>query len=413
VKAVQLKGGPPVHPWVYSKRLHHVPGGVSNGDLVALETREGRACGYGFFHRRSLVAVRVLSYDPAVVPDGAWLRARLRAAERLRTGVLGLGEVTDAWRMVHGEGDGLSGLVVDRYGEVAVVSLYSLGWHRRFDEVARALREEAGIRTVVARVDRRTSTQEGFDLPPADAGEVEIHEHGVRFWVQPAGGHKTGFFVDQRENRARIANLARGRRVFDGMCYTGGFALAAAAGGAAAVRGVDLDEDALAQAAANAALNGVSVEFTHADVFSELRALAAGPVEARPDLLIVDPAKWAKERAGLAAAMHRYADLNRLALEAVAPGGLVLTNSCSGLVGEEAFLAMLRGVALDTRREVCFLHVGGAGADHPVAAAFPEGRYLKSVLLTVGPPGSGPGQSTRGRTSAGRPRRRGGDAARR
>lgn len=404
MKPVVLKGGPPVHPYVYSKRLHQVPPGARDGDLVPIRTREGRPCGWGFLHRRSLVAVRVLSHDPDDVPDEAWLRARLRAAEALRTSVLGLPQVTNAWRVAHAEGDGLSGLVVDRYGQVGVVSLFSLGWHRRWSEVERVLREELGLTQVVARVDRRTARQEGFDLPaPAPMEPVEIHERGVHFLVDPAGGHKTGFFLDQRDNRCFLAGLAKGRSVFDGMTYTGGFALAAARADARAVRGVDLDEQALARAAANASLNGLDVAFEHGDVFDALRALSAAPETERPDLLVVDPAKWAKDRAGLGAALRRYADLNRLALTAVRPGGLVLTNSCSGLVSEEQFLGVIRDAALDTRRQVRFLRIAGAGADHPVAAGFPEGRYLKSVFLTVGAEGSGPGSDGNRRRAPNRP----------
>lgn len=394
MRSVTLRGGPPVHPWVFSKRVHAVDRGVEDGEVVRLRTREGRDCGYGFWHRRSLVAVRVLSNDPARVPDGAWLAARIDEAARLREATLRLPEETDAWRVVHGEGDALSGLVVDRYGPVAVASLYSLGWWRRFPEVESLLRERLGVERVVARTDERTATQEGFRPPPSPSRPLEIHERGVRYAVDPAGGHKTGFFLDQRDQRSLVARVSKGRRVFDGTTYTGGFAIACAVrGGAAEVSGLDLDEEAVAVARENARRNGVPVRFDHGDVFDALRALAARPSADRPDVLIVDPPKWAKDRAGLRAAMHKYADLNRLAVSAVAEGGVVLTCSCSGLVSEDDFLGMLRGVALDLRTDLRFLHVGGAAPDHPFAASFPEGRYLKAVLLAPGPAGQGPGRS--------------------
>jgi 23S rRNA (cytosine1962-C5)-methyltransferase len=400
-----LRGGPPVHPYVYSKRVLRADRRVKDGDVVRLLTREGKPCGFGFAHRGSQIAVRVLSYDPDVAPDTEWLAGRVRAAEALRRDLLRLPETTDAWRSVNAEGDGLSGLVVDRYGDVAVAGLYSLGWFRRADELGEALRRELGVKHVVLRSDEKTERQEGFAAPPAGrVPQVRIREGAVRYEVDPAGGHKTGFFLDQRENRARVAALARGRTVFDGMTYTGGFALAAAKGGAAEVRGMDLDEEAVERATANAALNGYApgagpVRFEHGDVFDALRAYVAGPVEQRPELLVVDPAKWARDRAGLGAALAKYRDLNRLALEAVRPGGVVVTCSCSGLVSEETFLAVLREAALDVRREVRVLHVAGAAADHPVAGAFPEGRYLKAVFLLVGGPGSGPGRSEGGRGS--------------
>jgi 23S rRNA (cytosine1962-C5)-methyltransferase len=381
---------------VFSKRVLSADPGVADGDVVRLFTREGRSCGFGFFHHRSLVAVRVLSLDPEEPPDDAWLSRRVAEAARVREEVLRLPDVTDAWRAVHGEADGLSGLVVDRYGPVAVASLFSLGWHRRFAEVEAVLRERLGVERVVSRVDERTAVQEGFRPPPARVPPLEVAERGVRYLVDPSGGHKTGFFLDQRDQRDLLARLCRGRRVFDATCYTGGFAVACAArGGAAEVSGLDLDEEALAVARENAKRNGVEVAFRHGDAFDALRALASGPPEARPDVLIVDPPKWAKDRAGLGAAMRKYADLNRLAVASVREGGLLLTCSCSGLVSEEDFLGMLRGVALDLRTDLRFLHVGGAAPDHPVSSSFPEGRYLKAVLAAPGLPGKGPGRSQR------------------
>ncbi len=399
MKEVVLRGGPPVHPWVYSKRVEAVRGGPKDGDVVGLKTREGRPCGFGFWHSRSLVAVRVLTRDPGREPDRSWLVERLREAQRLRVEGLRLPDVTDAWRVAHAEADGLSGLVVDRYADVASVGLYSLGWFRRLAEVTEAVAEVVGVERVVARADDRTAVMEGFRCtPPANAGEVEIVERGVRYAVDLSGGHKTGFFLDQRENRDLVARLARGRSVFDGMTYTGGFALAAARGGASAVVGMDLDEDALAVAGRNAARNGATaVRFEHGDVFDALRALAGGPEEARPDLLVVDPAKWARDRQGLRAALSKYADLNRLAVQSVKSSGFVLTCSCSGLVSEEDFLGMLRGVALDLATELRVLSVSGAAADHPVSSSFPEGRYLKAVLLSPGPKGGGPGRSEKPR----------------
>lgn len=399
-----LRGGPPVHPYVFNKRVLRADRRVRDGDVVRLLTREEQPCGYGFAHSRSLVAVRVLSYDPEVVPDEAWLEQRVRSAEALRRDLLRLPAVTDAWRSVNAEGDGLSGLVVDRYGDVAVVGLFSLGWFRRADEVVRTLKQVLGVKDVVLRADAKTEQQEGFQAPaPGRVARRVVREqsvggHDVRYEVDPVGGHKTGFFLDQRENRARLAALAQGRSVFDGMTYTGGFALAAAKAGARSVRGMDLDEDAVAQARKNAALNGLApqggtVRFDHGDVFDALRAYVAGPEAERPEVLVVDPAKWARDRAGLGAALAKYRDLNRLAMQAVKPGGVVLTCSCSGLVSEETFLGVLRDAALDVKREVRLLTVSGAGADHPVAGAFPEGRYLKAVFLAVGPDGSGPGRS--------------------
>ena len=394
MKHVVLRGGPPVHPHVYSKRIYRVDRSARDGDVVEIRTREGRPCGYGFYHSRSLVAVRVLSHDPAVFPDESWLRERVRAADQLRRDVLRLPGRTNAWRVVHGEGDGLSGLVIDRYAHVGSIALFSLGWHRRMDEVRQVLAEEAELEVAIARTDARTAQQEGITLEPAPrVGEVRVEEDGVAYRVDPAAGHKTGFFLDQRDNRRLVAGLAAGRSVFDGMTYAGGFALAAARGGAASVRAMDLDEAAIAMARQNARENEVDVAFEHGDVFDALRAYEAGPSADRPEVLIVDPPKWARDRAGLGAALQRYADLNRLALSAVRAGGLVVTCSCSGLVSGQAFEEGVRRAAYDTRRAVRILASSGPAADHPVSTAFPEGRYLKCLVLHVGAQGSGPGRS--------------------
>ncbi len=394
---VVLRGGPPVHPWIYSKRVHSTNGRPVDGEVVRLKTREGRPCGFGFFHSRSLIAVRVLSYSPDVMPDEAWLLEKIRAANRLRVVDLRLPETTDSWRVVHAESDGLSGLVVDKYGPVASIGLYSIGWFRRLAELERVLKEALGVERVVARTDERSAIMEGFRCdPPKSAGTVEVHERETGYLVDLAGGHKTGFFLDQRDQRDLIARLSKGRKVFDGMTYTGGFAIAAASRGEpASVTAMDLDEEALAVGEMNAKRNGVEVNFRHGDVFDALRALAAGPAADRPDLLIIDPAKWAKDRKGLGAAMAKYADLNRTAFQAVAEGGLVLTCSCSGLVAPDDFVGMLRGVALDLRTDLRFLNVGGAALDHPVSSSFPEGRYLKAVLVAPGKAGEGPGRSER------------------
>ncbi len=384
MKSVRLRGGPPVHPFVYSKRVLRPERGTADGDVVRLLTREGRAVGYGFYNGRSLVAIRVLSTDPAVPPDEAWLRARVREADRLRRDLLRLPAVTNAWRVVHAEGDGLSGLVVDRFGEVGSVALFSLGWERRLDELREVLRREAGLERLVVRADPKAVRHEGFRLPePEPVGIVDIRENGVIYRVDPAGGHKTGFFLDQRDNRAWVASVSAGRSVFDGMTYTGGFALACAAAGAASVRGMDLDEEAIARARENAAAGGLEVGFEHGDVFDALRGLAASEASRQPEVVIVDPPKWARDRAGLGAALHRYRDLNRLAIQAVRPGGLLCTCSCSGLVSESALLDVIRGASLDAGRAVRILALSGAAPDHPVATTFPEGRYLKCVLASV------------------------------
>ena len=396
MKTAVLRGGRPVHPLVYSKRVLRMDRGTEDGQVVRVLTREGAPCGYAFAHTRSMIALRMLSFDPGQAPDEGWLAARLASAERIRTDVLRIPLDSSAWRSVHAEADALSGLVIDRYDDVAVLLLYSRGWYEWREALTRIVRETLGVETVLWRVDAKTATHEGIPEAAAQAPvRREIHEYGLRVQIDAASGHKSGWFLDQRENRRVVRDLAQGRRVFDGMTYAGGFALAAASGGAAQVVGMDLDEQAVQQARANAKSGGHDIDFRHADVFDALRAYGAGPEEERPDLLIIDPPKWARDRKGLGVAIAKYGDLNRLALEAVQPGGLVFTHSCSGLVSEDSFLSILKNAALDARRHVRVLMVSGAAPDHPVALHVPEGRYLKSVLLAVDGPRSGPEGSGR------------------
>ncbi len=396
MKTAVLRGGRPVHPLVYSKRVLRMDRGVEDGQIVRVLAREGDACGYAFAHTQSMIALRMLSFDPGQAPDEGWLAARLAAAERLRTDVLRIPRDSNAWRSVHAEADALSGLVIDRYDDVAVLLFYSRGWYEWRDALIRIVKETLGVETVLWRVDTKTATHEGIPEAPAhDPVLREIHEYGLRVRVDAASGHKSGWFLDQRENRRTVRDLAPGRRVFDGMSYAGGFALAAAAGGAQHVVGMDLDEEAIRQAQANARLGEHDIDFRHGDVFDALRAFGAGPEEDRPDLLIIDPPKWVRDRKGLGVAIARYGDLNRLAIDAVQPGGLVFTHSCSGLISEESFLSILKNAALDARRHVRVLRISGAAPDHPVALHAPEGRYLKSVLLAVDGPGSGPQGSGR------------------
>lgn len=225
-------------------------------------------------------------------------------------------------------------------------------------------------------------TARALEQPRFEPFDVQIHENKVRYTVTPGGGHKTGFFLDQRDNRERFAALVRGRKVLDGCCYTGGFAIAARTlGKARKVVGVDLDEKALVGAARNAAINRAEIEWVHEDLFTFLRAQrhAADPFDA----IVLDPSKWALDRDRLPDAFRRYRDLNLAGIRALRKGGILLTCSCSGLVSLEEFLGVVRGAAAQAGRELQILQIAGAGADHPVAIHCPESSYLKAVFAYV------------------------------
>lgn len=369
------------------------------GDVVRVLDKGDHPVGRGLFNPRSQIVVRLLRASDAPLDDAFW-RARLGAALELRR-TLRIDESSDAMRLVHAEGDRLSGLVVERYADVLVFELFSLGMFQRVGRIAELLtgllgppaaldrpgRAAAAWRRVV-RADEPIERLEGFCVPAATerVGPVVIREHGVRYRVHPDTGHKTGFFCDQRENRARFARLCRDARVLDLCCYTGGFGLAARViGGAREVTGVDLDEAALETARENANLNQVRIDYAHADAFNYGRQMLAN--QRRYDALVLDPPKLATGRAELEPALRKYHDLNALALQLVEPGGLFLTCSCSGLVSFDAFLATVHAAARRSGRELQMIDATGAGGDHPVLLSCPESAYLKALWFRVLPRG--------------------------
>ncbi len=373
-----------LRPWLYRKMVAKAPG-VEDGSFVAVEGRDGDLVGYGFYNPRSQIALRVLRWGAGEI-DESFLKRRIRDAVYVRRRVLALDEITDGYRVVNSEGDELSGLIVDRYGDVASIEVHAFAWYRRLDLVEEALRAELPIQRVVVRVDPKVERAEGFHagVREADARvRCEFRERDLRFGVDFSTGHKTGAFLDQRDQRHRIAQFVADRDVLDLCCYQGGFAIAASVlGRAGRVVGVDLDEKALAVAEENARRNGAKrISFEHADAFDYLRTLAES--RRRYDVVVLDPPKLAPSVAELPRATSKYVDLNELAMKAVKNHGLLLTCSCSGLVSEEMFLGLLRKAAARAGRRLRIHGIDGAGPDHPVAPHFPEGRYLKAVWLTV------------------------------
>jgi 23S rRNA (cytosine1962-C5)-methyltransferase len=362
------------------------PADHAPGTFVEVFDRDGDLVGRGIYNRKSQIAVRLLTEDPAQLLDEAFLEQALDRAIALRRETLALGQSTNAYRLVNSEGDHLSGLIVDRYAGFLVVELFSAGWYRKLKWLLPALSRKLGGATVLVRADDLVEKREGFHVRDFEAerlGEArlkaEVEEGGLRFKVDLGHGHKTGFFCDQREHRLRVRQLARGKRVLDGFSYSGGFALNAARGGALSVIGVDLDESAVRLAQENARLNRLEAGFQHADMYAYLReAIAAGR---KYDLVVLDPPKFASGRNEVEAGLRKYRDLNSLACGALAASGTLITCSCSGAVSEARFReAVLQG-AKRARAELVFLESGGAGPDHPLIPEFPEGRYLKVLTF--------------------------------
>ncbi len=372
----------PYGPWIFRKMVLYPPHKIPNGSFVGIRDKQARLLAHGFINRRSEITFRVLG-GPGDTDFRALLRARLTAAHDFRTQVLKLHEVTDAARIVHGEADGLSGLIVDRYGTTLVVLIYTLGWVRHADVLEAELRRLPGVERLVFLADPRSAEIEGYTIPAPPKGlSQQIREHGVTFQADLSEGHKTGVFLDQRDNRSLVSRYAHGRRMLDLCTNSGGFALhAKKRGHAKSVTGVDLDEKAIAAAQRNAKLNQLAIEWVHADLFDYLRArTAAGD---NWDLVVLDPHKLAAGRGEVEAALSRYRDMNRLAFEAVKPGGLLATFSCSGAVSEDQFIGVVHEAARLAKRHAKVLHFLCAAPDHPVNLDFKEGRYLKGCLIHV------------------------------
>ena len=370
------------HPWIFQKLVDKPAVKPKPGAIVDIVGVDGDWIGRGFYNGHSRIALRILETDRAIAVDADWFAKKIAAAVSLRREVLQLDAISDAWRVVHSEGDGLSGLVVDRYGDLLVVEYFSAGMFRHRDWIYDALRAQFPGCRFHAFADEHVQKQESFDFRGSEPAQPAIiTEHGIRFRADPAGAHKTGFFADQRDNRQWLSQHVAGKRVLDLCCNTGGFGVYAAVRGASEVVGIDIDEDVLAIARGNAKLNDARVKFVQADIFPWLRdAGARGDLF---DVVILDPAKLTRDRDQVIPALKKYLDMNKLALGVVKPGGLLATFSCTGLVSEDEFLGMLRRAAFYAGRTVQVLKVAGAGPDHPFLAQVPESRYLKAVFCRV------------------------------
>jgi 23S rRNA (cytosine1962-C5)-methyltransferase len=377
------------HPWVLDTAILRVDGTPADGDVVDLATHDGTFVARGLWNAASKLRVRLYAFDAATRLDEALWKSRIASAVSLRQS-LGLGDTAGAARVVNSEGDDLSGLIVDRYGEWLSVQVTALAMSQRLETICDALESLVAPKGILLRgAERGLSKLEGLHLPDrlvrgaAPNGPIFVTEHGLKFGVDLTEGQKTGFYLDQRDNRQAAARFARGRRVLDMFCYSGGFATACAvSGGARSVLAVDSSAKATALAKANADLNGAAnVAVETADAFEKLASLkAAGD---RFGMVILDPPKFARSRASLDDAMRAYHRINRLAVDLLEPGGILVTNSCSGAVSREDFLVMLAGVAQRSGRTIQLLECRGAAPDHPVSAGCLEGEYLKCVIARV------------------------------
>ncbi len=374
------------HPWIFAGAIERLAGRARPGDTVDV-VAGGQVLAKAAWSPQSQIRARVWTFEPDEVVDHAFFKRRVAAAVA-RRGVLPRLSLEEGQRLIHAESDGLPGVVTDRYGDTVVVQLTSAGADKWREAIADALVAATGCARLYERSDSEVRALEGLEprtgwLRGEGGGEIVIEEHGVRYAVDIVAGHKTGFYLDQRDNRALLRELAAGRRVLNCFCYTGGFSLQALAGGAREILSIDSSQPALDRAAANLAMNpgldASRAEWRCANVFDELRALKAAGRSF--DLVVLDPPKFAPSAAHAARAARAYKDINLLGFRLLAPGGLLMTYSCSGGVGIELFQKIVAGAAADAGREARVLRRLTAAADHPVALAFPEGEYLKGLLV--------------------------------
>ncbi|MCS6864592.1 MAG: class I SAM-dependent rRNA methyltransferase [Gemmataceae bacterium] len=376
------------HPWVFAGALDRVEGTPADGDEVELFSTAGHFIARGLYNSRSKIRVRLYSWAEGVALNRAFFQRRLEEAIALRHNILHLNAPDAGYRICFSESDYLSGLIIDRYADWLAVQFTALGLAQRRFMISEILCELLSPRGLYLRTEKGIGRLEGVELrdellwgepPPSD---LSIADNGLRLLVNLPEGHKTGYYLDQRDNRHVVARLCAGQRVLDAFCYSGGFSLFAAQAGAAEVRGIDASETALQLARRNAEVNGFSnITWVNADVFHELAELVARGEKF--GVVILDPPKFARNRAAVPEAMKGYRRLHQLALKLLERDGILVSCCCTGLITMVELEELLAQVAVEARRDVQILQRRGAAADHPVAVTCPETGYLKCLISRV------------------------------
>lgn len=367
------------------KRMIAYADNAEPGSVVAVYDKNDNPYGVALFNPRSQITLRIFSRDnPEEFDLQGFFDEKAERAVSLRRDVLRLPERTDAYRLVHDYADGLPGLTVDLYRDQIALEFYSLGMYRLWPNIEAAFKKHFPEAVFHHRATKFTQEMEGFSIKPdpSPARKTRITENGVMFEVDLRAGYKTGFFCDQRENRLYAAQLASGRKMIDLCSYTGGFGVCAAKlGGAQEVTCVELDPEASALSKRNGNINKVKVDAVCADAFTYMRQMIE--LKRRYGMVVLDPYKLVSSREERDKGIFKYRDFNRIALSLVEEGGVFVTCSCSGMVSMEEFSFILRGAAANAGRRVQILKKSGAGPDHPVAADYPEGEYLKCIFCRV------------------------------
>ncbi len=378
------------HLWIFSGALQQPPHWIEPGGLVDVKSATGQFVARGYYNPHTDIAIRILTHDAGEAIDEAFLRRRIRGAVALRQ--IFDPDQTNMYRLIHAEGDGLPGLVVDRFADILVAQIHTAGMERLRPLLLDALMEETGVQGLLLRNDSQSRRREGLEIeePAVAAGEVPaqvaVRENGVQFLVDPWQGQKTGFFIDQRDKREALRKYARDKRVLNCFSYTGGFSVyAALTGNKTSVTSVDISAPAIDAARQHFILNGLDPnahQFLIADVFDYLEQ--AHRDEEQFDVVVLDPPAFAKTQSARTQALKAYRRLNMLAMQVLRPGGILLSCSCSGVVGMDDLLGVLSQVAQRLHRSVQLLETYTHGVDHPINLAMPETSYLKAVFCRVG-----------------------------
>jgi 23S rRNA (cytosine1962-C5)-methyltransferase len=377
------------HPWIFASALENTPEGLEPGETVAIHSSEGEKFGLAAFSPDSQIRARMWCWDEEQAIDRDFFEKKISQAVALRQ-LIGVAQTTNSYRLIHGESDGLPGLIVDRYDTVLVVQMLTAGIETHCQEIIEILSQIEGCEAIYERSDvdvrflEGLSPRKGLLWGKMPADPLLVIENGLKFEVDLENGQKTGFFLDQRENRALLQRYVAGKSVLNCFCYTGAFSAYAFAGGAKRVTSMDSSGPALQEVSRNLALNGFSdceSELLEKDVFTELRKFRDS--RRRYDVIILDPPKFAPTVAQAERAARGYKDINLLAFKLLNPGGVLFTFSCSGGVSRDLFQKIVSGAALDAGVEAKIVAQLSQGADHPIALHFPEGSYLKGLVCAI------------------------------
>lgn len=389
LKANREKTARQHHPWIFSGAIEKIEGQPGPGDVIAVVDSRGSFVAYGHYSPASQIRIRLLEWDERAIIDESWLFEKIKASIDRRSDLAGLAK-TNAWRLIYGESDGLPGLIIDRYNDFIIIQFLACGVDKIKNQIIEALQRLVNPTGIYERSDADLRKLEGLEpIKGPLAGKnppdkIMISEYDIDFAVDVINGHKTGFYLDQRFNRRAAAEFARGRKVLDCFCYTGGFGLQALANQCRSLTLVDSSEGALDMARQNIESNGVDrtrAEIIEGDVFEFLREMKR--LKRRYEMVILDPPKFAPHKDDIKKALAAYKDINLQAMQILEPGGILATFSCSGAVDSQTLQTVLFWAAVDSGREVQMVQRLSQDMDHPVSVTFPESEYLKGFICRV------------------------------